>query len=130
MVRIFHHYLLWEDYKNGMWTRLKPTDESDFIEKAILFTGDYQLYGSYMMKVAEHWPICCEQNLSNLSQNRRAWIGQAASCMAINCPEYITRQAWGCLTQQQQDDANEMADTAIRWWEDNKSIDRQISFEY
>lgn len=130
MERIFHNYLLWEDWKDGMWRKLPPTEEPDFIDKAIEFTGDHEKYGSWMMEVAKKWPIACEHNLTNLSQNRRAWIGHAACSMAINCPEYITRHAWGQLTQQQQDDANAMADRAIRWWEDNIYNQKQGSFEY
>jgi hypothetical protein len=58
--------------------------------------------------------------LTDISQNRRAWIGHAACCMAIKCPEYITRSAWGYLTKEQQDLANAEADRAIAWWERNK----------
>lgn len=130
MERIFHNYLLWEDWQNGMWRKLPPSEEDSFLTKAIQFTGDHDKYGSWMMEVVKNWPFACEQNLTNLGQNRRAWIGQSACCMGIDCPEYITRQAWGCLTEQQQDDANLKADKAIIWWEENILLDKQNYFEY
>lgn len=119
MKRQYHPYTLWEDYKHGMWRVETKENEKIFLDKAIQFTGDHLEYGSYMMRVAKEWKIACEHNLSDLSQNRRAWIGHAACCMAIRCPEYITRLAWGCLTDKQRYLANKMADKAIEWWESN-----------
>jgi hypothetical protein len=37
--------------------------------------------------------------------------------MAIQCPEDIVREAWGHLTQEQQDNANQQAQQAIEYWE-------------
>lgn len=71
-----------------------------------------------MLKVADSWEYSCEHNLTDSGINKQAWIGHAACCLAIGCPEYITRQAWWHLTKQQQDDANKKADEAIRYWED------------
>ena len=117
--QIFHPYEKWEDYKNGMWRKVIPSEEADFLTKAIAFTGDHILYGSWMMKVIVAWPIACEHNLSDCSINREAWVGHAAVSLAIDCPEYITRQAWWKLTEKQQNDANDQADRAIRQWEIN-----------
>jgi hypothetical protein len=86
------------------------------------------------MKAIELWPIACEHNLTDDTQNRRAWIGHAACQMAINCPEYITRSAWGYLTREQQGKANAMADKAIARWEavrgKEERLDAQIFFTY
>lgn len=116
--QIYHHYELWEDFKNGMWVRSVPENEENYLlEKAITFTGDHLLYGSWMLKVIDQWPIACEQNLTNATINRRAWIGQAAVSLAIKCPEYITRLAWWNLSESQQTLANRQADNAIEKWE-------------
>lgn len=113
MKRIYHPFTKWEDYIHGMW-RVAPKDERDqLLPKAIEFTGNAILYGSFMLKVLEQWPVTCEQNLSDRGQNRKAWIGHAACCLAMGCPEDVTRDAWGRLSQQQQDDANAQAQTAI-----------------
>jgi len=87
------------------------------LKQAIEFTGNPPLYGSFMMRVIKEWPISCEHNLTCKGMNRQAWIGHAAACIAIGCPEHITREAWAYLTQEQQDLANAEADKAIAQWE-------------
>lgn len=118
MKRVWHNYKKWEEYHAGMW-RVIPSgmERARLIHLAEKFTGDAGLYGSWMLKVTKSWPISCEHNLTDLGQNRRAWIGHAAACLAHGIPEDITRSAWGLLSKQQQDDANEKAEQAIAAWE-------------
>ena len=134
MEQIYHNYNLWEDYKSGMWRKLKKQEEKEYLQKAVDFTGDADLYGHWMIQVVKNWKYSCEHNLTDVSQNRRAWIGHAACQLAINCPEYITRQAWGFLSKDQQDKANAVADKAILLWESKEnnggSKNGQIVFEY
>lgn len=134
MNQIYHPYNIWEDYLSGMWRKIGKDEEKDFLEKAIIFTGNHVLYGQWMIEVINKWKHSCEHNLTDFGQNRKAWVGHAACQMAINCPEYITRSAWGYLTKDQQDFANDMADKAIRLWESKNGIKRghyeQELFEY
>lgn len=118
MKRIYHPYWDWEDYKAGMWRNISKEEETKYLSKAIEFTGNAELYGQWMLKVIELWPIACEHNLSATGINRQAWIGHSACCLAINCPEQVTRLAWHNLTQKQQDEANAKADYAIKLWEE------------
>lgn len=111
MKKIWHPFWLWEDIE--MWRKVPREQEDDFLQAAIEFTGNHKLYGSWMLRVVEEWPIACEHNLTDDSLNKQAWIGHAACQMAIQCPEYITRKAWGMLTQEQRDLANLQADWAI-----------------
>jgi hypothetical protein len=111
--QIYFPYFLWEDWKYGMWRNIYGKEREDLLMRAIEFTGDYKLYGSYMLKVLDKMPYGCLVNLTNPAINHQAWIGHAACCLAINCPEDITRLAWHQLTQKQQDDANLEADKAI-----------------
>lgn len=117
MKRIYHPYNLWEEYHAGMWNDIETDKEEEMLNKAIRFTGDHELYGSWMLKVIEQWKYSCEHNLSCVSMNRQAWIGHAACCLAIGCPEHITRRAWHCLSTEQQYKANMKADEAILKWE-------------
>lgn len=129
MIKIYHHYELWEDYKAGMYNSIHGKAKNIMLNKAIIFTGNANLYGEYMLKVIKSWPISCEQNLTDSSLNKKAWIGHAAACMAIGSPEDITRMAWGCLSFKQQDDANEQADKFIKVWIDenkNKTIYKKM----
>lgn len=115
--QIYHHYTKWEDFQAGMWRKVGKKEGMRYLEDAIRFTGDHQLYGEWMIKVVDEWPNACEQNLSDIDQNRKAWIGHAAACLCFGCPESITRQAWAFLTKDQQDKANESANIAIKKWE-------------
>ncbi len=132
MRKIYHHYDKWEDFENGMYRALTQRERESFLDKAILFTGNDELYGSYMMEVLNAWPYSCENNLTDMSINRRAWIGHAACCLAIKCPEDITRQAWKALSEQQRIDANHKADLAIREFECRllESKHKQIGFDF
>lgn len=113
--KVYHPYFLWEEIKFNMWG--KVDDKSAYLSKAIEFTGDWDLYGSWMIKVVNDWPISCENSLTDMSMNRRAWIGHAAVAYAIQCPEDIVRLAWGKLTDEQRILANGKADKAIKLWE-------------
>lgn len=115
--RIYHHYSKLEENGAGMWKSFYGEEREEFIKKAFVFTGDAELYGSFMLKVIETWPFSCEHNLTCTEMNRQAWIGHAACCLAIGCPEDITRIAWHMLTKDQQDRANLKADEAIKKWE-------------
>lgn len=131
MKRIWHHYENWEDYQAGMWRHVGGSERTEMLRKAIEFTGDAVLYGSYMRRVLAEWPIACEHNLTDTGQNRKAWIGHAATCLATDIPEDITRAAWGRLTKQQQDDANAQAQQTIEEWETqheakNLGLHRQV----
>jgi hypothetical protein len=100
-----------------MWRRVPSSERQDYLDRAVKFTGDHELYGSWMMKVLDSWPRSCEHNLTDMNINRRAWVGHAACCLAFGCPEDIVREAWGLLTQEQRDLANGVADLAIAEYE-------------
>lgn len=100
-----------------MWQKLSDEQREAMLPRAVEFTGDAELYGSWMLKALDEWPISCEQNLSHKSQNRQAWIGHAACFLAIQCTEDVTREAWWKLTQEQRDLANAQADIAIAEFE-------------
>lgn len=117
MQRVYYPYWEWEDYINGMWIKLKPNDEINAIKRAVKFTGNSDIYGSYMLKVHLFYPKATEHNLTCTGMNRQAWIGHAAVNIAINIPEYITRIAWWQLTDEQRINANLKADYAIEQWE-------------
>lgn len=117
--RVYHHYLDWEEINFNMWGAVD--NRKRFLKKAIEFTSDHQKYGRFMMRVVNEWTISCENALTDYSLNRRAWVGHAACALAIGCPEDITREAWGNLTDEQQFLANAQADRAIQYWEINYS---------
>ena len=98
-----------------MWGTVR--DRKSWLQKAIDFTGNATLYGEWMRRVTDEWRYSCEHNLTKVDTNRKAWIGHAAVALAMQCPEDIVREAWGYLTQEQQDLANMQAQQAIEHWE-------------
>jgi hypothetical protein len=119
MSRIYHPHHMLEEHKHGMWKTILGSERERLLQEAIAFTGNAPLYGQYMRRVAVEWKWSCEHNLTCEDMNRQAWIGHAATCLALGCPEDITRAAWHCLTQQQQDEANAQADSAIKLFLDS-----------
>jgi hypothetical protein len=125
--RVYHSHDKWEEIPAGMWSDVD--DRKAMLQRAIDFTGDHALYGSYMMRVIREWPISCENALTDQALNKRAWVGHAACAMAIGCPEDITRQAWGMLSDEQRLLANKEADGALRAWEHAYRKDRGLHEE-
>jgi len=117
--QIYIPYYFWEEYYAGMWRFVYGEERQRLFKKAITFTGNAKLYGEYMLKAIKLWVYSCTNTFTNPSMNHQAWVGHAACCIALNCPEDITRLAWHELTQQQQDEANAQADRAIELWFDN-----------
>lgn len=105
----------WEEVSYNMWGTVE--DRKRFLQRAVVFTGNHRLYGRYMQRVAIEWPNSCLNALTDYNLNRKAWIGHAACALALRCPESITRQAWGLLTNEQRILANREADRAIQSWE-------------
>lgn len=106
---------LWEELHWNMWGEV--SNRQRYLERAVIFTGNYRLYGRYMNRVAQEWPNSCLNALTDQNLNRRAWIGHAACALALRCPEDVTRQAWGMLSHEQRLLANRQADRAIQSWE-------------
>jgi hypothetical protein len=115
--RVYHPVCDWEEMRHNMYGDV--ADRKQWVKKAIKFTSDHKLYGRFMMRVIKDWPISCENALTDYLMNRKAWVGHAAVALAIGCPEDITREAWGHLTDEQQLLANKEAERAIQTWENN-----------
>lgn len=113
--RIYHPVRLWEEMEHNMWGTVE--DKAGYLARALEFTGNAPLYGSFMQRVIREWHWSCENALTDVSMNRRAWLGHAACALAFRCPENIVRQAWGHLSNDQQRRANAEATKAIGDWE-------------
>jgi hypothetical protein len=122
--RVYHPYWEWEEVPYNMWGTVE--NKKEWVQRAIEFTGNHNLYGSYMMRVIQEWPISCENALTDSSLNRRAWVGHAAVALALQCPEDIVREAWKHLSYEQQLLANKEADGAIAAWEQSYIKDKGL----
>lgn len=108
-----HIYTKWEDFKAGMY-RMEWENETELINKSIKLLSDSEKFMEVMKKILIEWPVSCDENLSNSSRNRRAWLGQATCCYNHGCPELLTRKAWAELSKLQQYKANKAANRIIK----------------
>lgn len=111
-------YWKWEEVGHNMWGT--ASHRRTWVEIAVTFTGNADLYGEWMRRVIQEWPNSCAHNLSKPG-DKRPWIGHAAVALAIGCPEDIVREAWAFLTPEQQDRANAQAEAAIREWREKNA---------
>lgn len=115
LTRIYHPYWLWEENEYNMWGTEEVLVNKSKVKK---FIQDTEGFGYWMMRVVKMWRYSCEHNLSNTEQNRVAWLGQAACSYALNCPEDITREVWWKISEKKRNAADEKAQEAIIYWEE------------
>lgn len=117
MNRIYHRYELWECWKNGFFWNESGLTKSELKDKCIEFFSNKKLVEKYMRLVVKLWPFSCENNLTNDSMNRVAWLGQAAACLYCKCPSPITMESWREVPAKSRDEANEIAEKIISDYE-------------
>lgn len=114
--QVFIPYYKWEDFLNGMWRNVSREEEEEFLKQCVAFTSDHLVYGMAMKKVIDKWPNTMLNSMTNININRRAFLGHCACSYEFNCPEYITRLAWGKLTDNQRFFADRVAQQTIDNW--------------
>lgn len=117
MERIYRHYMEWEDYHNGLYKTDQIENIDNLIDSCANLLKNCNEFYSVMLKVVKDWRKSAEVNLTNISRNRQAWLGQSSCCYKYKAPEYVTKLAWRTLTKDQQDKANITADRMIYEWE-------------
>jgi hypothetical protein len=117
--RVYHPYTLWEDYKHGFYDNCTGSDKDAMLLKSIEMFNDEILTKKYMNKVIETWKYSCEQNLTNPSMNKIAYIGQGACCLYARVPSTVTMEAWSHLTDEVKERSNNIAKNVIDNWNNN-----------
>lgn len=110
MKRIWINYNLWEDYKNGLYSKNKQ--DKNIFEKVsdMFYHGTFKEYATEMLY---SWPNSMDQNLSYSSSNRRSYLGQATACFKFGANIQTTCKVWESLDKETRDKANEIADEVI-----------------
>jgi hypothetical protein len=116
MERIYHPYNLWEDYINGFYDNCSGFKKQDYINGILEMFNSAELTEMYMQKVIDEWVYSCEHNLSNVSLNRIAYIGQSACCLYCGAPSTITMEAWSLLSKETQNRSNLIAEKILNNW--------------
>ena len=121
MKQIWHNYELWECHKHGFFS--KSNTKENLHEKVVeLFTNPKNTE-IFMSKVVQEWKYSCEHNLTNISMNRIAWLGQAACCLYANIPSEITKQAWHMVPEDYRNQADKIAELIISEFDKNYDND-------
>jgi len=119
--RIFHTYEKWECHKAGFYASVKKDFTHDQCENEyVRILTDSNLFGEILEKVIIEWVHSCEHYLTNKSMNRIAWLGQAAVCYHSGVPSRYS-SAWSKLTEQQQNEANNIALIYLNKWLENNN---------
>lgn len=127
MIQVYEHYEKWEDYKNGMYSKICNYDAHIKLIHSIGILTSKENFIDAANDVLIKWPISSAVNLTNKNQNRRAWLGAAACCLRCEAPEYITRMAWYVINEIHKIEANKIADKIILNYErENKSIHKNM----
>lgn len=119
MKQIFHHYEKWEDWKCGFYDSMFGKEKQCALEIVVDVFSDSQLTNELMQNVIDKWKYSCEQNLSNSSMNKIAWLGQACLSLEFNIPQTITMSAWENVPENFKEQANKIASDIIEKWEIN-----------
>ena len=117
MKQFFCDYRLWEDYNAGLYHDKIINKEKQLILKSKKLLSNQTKFFASGIKMLKCWETSAKINLTNLSRNRQAWIGQATCCFNHKAPENITIFAWNQIENKIQLKANKTADKIIKKWE-------------
>jgi len=117
--RVFHTYDKWECHLAGFYASKKKDWTAEMCEteyKRILSSDD--LFSNALEGVISNWKNSCEHYLTNRAMNRIAWLGQASVCYASGVPSKYC-SGWQLLTDEEQQNANQIALTYLNMWMKN-----------
>ena len=117
MERIYHRYEDWECYKNGFFDNISGIEKELLEKKMIEMFSNSEVTEFQMREVILKWSNSCEHNLSNISLNRVAWLGQASCCIYANIPYKITMNNWRFLDKERQKISCDIAEKIIKEYE-------------
>lgn len=128
MNRIYHPYWRWEDFKAGFYDNCSGDKKTILIKSVIEMFSSEELTRTNMYRVQE-WQYSCEHNLTNISLNRIAYIGQSACCIYASVPSTVTMEAWSLLSKDIQTRSDLIAEEFLNYWlEKNKRIQLCLNF--
>lgn len=130
MNRIFYPYFLWEDWLNGMYATVDQVQFAAMVQDAVLLLTDTAQLYLEMTRATNEWKVSASHNMRSGETNHRAWLGQAACCIASRCTEDATRKAWCELTATQQNAANVVADRSYREYAARFKVQMEFDFCY
>ena len=121
--RIFHTYDKWECVGYNFYGTVAEGMTKDQCEKKYMeFLLDLDGFESALGEVISQWKHSCEHYLTNKAMNRIVWLGQASVALTYKIPSKYCG-GFNLLTNDQKNDANEMALKYLNIWLSNNSMD-------
>lgn len=115
MKRIYHHFSKWEDYKSGFYSS-SFNDTENHIALCIDILTNQKIFEDTALKMIDNWRYSIEHNLTDNTINRIAYIGQSSCCFANGTPSFVTKLAWGYLSENERNEANNTAKKILSDW--------------
>ena len=116
MIRVFHPFLLWEDYRHNFYGGVAAYPTKDVVELCANILRDTIKLDKTLAIIIKQWKYSCEHNLSNESMNRIAYLGQSACALLLNVPGSVSMGAYSTLTKEEQKLADQVAQTYLDKW--------------
>lgn len=117
MERIYHRYENWECFKSGFFRNVSGEEKKELSKKVVELFENPDKTKFFMEKVLNEWTFSCEHNLSNVSLNRIAWLGQSACCLFAKIPYSITMENWRFVSESKKIIACDIAEKLIKEYE-------------
>lgn len=117
MERIYHRYEKWECFKDGFFRNVSGEEKKELAKKVIELFEDSEKTKEFMLKTISEWTCSCEHNLTNISLNRVAWLGQSACCLFAKVPYSITMENWRFVNEENRKIACDIAEEIIKKYE-------------
>jgi hypothetical protein len=114
MSRIYHHYTKWEDFHAWLYESNDCND--DLKNKCVEMLKNLDELEIYMKRCVDEWKYAAEQQMSNPSRNKQAWLWQAACCMKYGVNEDNVKEIWRRLSKEEMELANWIADKIISYY--------------
>lgn len=100
-----------------MWNKVSKSEEKMLLDLAVKLMSDHKEFGIAMHNVSLAWVNTFTNHLTNKSINHKAFIGQCAAFYKKQIPEYIVRNAWKLLNDEQRIMANIEAGKVLKKWQ-------------
>lgn len=113
MRKKYHSFEKWEAHKNGMYALSTSDEWGKLVSSRELLATPSDLRVA-MYRVLKEWKYSVEENMTDRSMNRQAFLGQCACCIEFGTPDYLTKMAWRLLEDNHRIEANRVADEIIQ----------------
>ena len=117
--RVYHHYTKCEEYQSTMWKDIDSKQKHLLMNLSIDLLSNPDRFYDTCLEIIKNWIYSCEANFTAPTINSQAWLGAAACAINHGANEEVTKLAWRQLTQDQQLEANLIADKVINLWSTN-----------